>query len=280
MAIPLEGHPDERLHRRTTFDAVTDHYDRGRPGYPDQLFADVVDQTGLPPGAHLLEIGPGTGHATLPFAGRGYQIDAWELGQNLAGRWRENLQKFPNATITVGQFEEADLPTHAYDLAYAASAFHWIEPDIGFRKVADALKPGGWLALWWNRNAAIPGNDDFARVTRSIYERHAPDLVAADVDLPDPPAIPIPAGNRIAESGRFGPVEERRYPFTREYDTETLIALFDSFSRYQVLEVEQRQRLFDELRSAIDRDLSGKVTRGFTSLLYMAQPLSDRSRLG
>ncbi len=273
MATPLEGTLDERLHRRTTFDAVTDHYDRGRPGYPDQVFLDVIERSSIVPGSRLLEVGPGTGHATLPFARKGYQIDAWELGENLATRWRENLSDYPNARITVGQFEDATLEPASYDLIYAASAFHWIDPEVGYRKLQAALRPEGWVALWWNRNAAIPGNDDFARVAGGIYERLAPELVIADIDPPAIGDVPIPAGNRIAESGLFGPVEERRYAFTREYDAETLIALFDSYSRYQVLEPATRAQLFAEIRQAVDQELGGTVERGFTTLLYMAQPI-------
>ena len=275
MATPLEGDPSERLHRRTTFDAVTDHYDRGRPGYPVQLFEDVIEQSGLGEDARLLEIGPGTGHAILPFARRGYAIEAWELGENLATRWRENLIDYPNAIISVGSFEEATVQPETFDLVYAASAFHWIDPDTGYQKVCTALKPSGWLALWWNRNAAIPGNDDFAKVARGIYERLAPELVTADIDPPAIGDVPIPAGNRIADSGLFGPVREQRYAFTRRYDAETLIALFDSYSRYQVLEPARRATLFDELRRAIDEDLGGAVERGFTTLLYMAQPKTN-----
>ena len=183
------------------------------------------------------------------------------------------MSGFPNAAITVGPFEDAPLEPSIYDLIYAASAFHWIDPDVGYHKMQATLKPDGWIALWWNRNTLIPGNDEFARVAREMFERLAPELVQTDIDPPAIGEVPIPAGNRIAASGLFGPVEERRYPFTQPYDAETLIALFDSYSRYQVLDPVIRAELFEGIRKAVDQELGGQIERGFTTLLYMAQPV-------
>ena len=69
-----------RATRRAIFDEVPELYDRVRPGYPAQLFEDVVGLSGIGARARVLEIGPGTGQATLPLAQRGYELTAVELG--------------------------------------------------------------------------------------------------------------------------------------------------------------------------------------------------------
>src|SRR5919199_6293135 len=69
---------------RTSFDEVALLYDQVRPGYPERLFDDVVALSGIPPQGRILEIGCGTGQATLPFARRGYQIQCVELGASMA----------------------------------------------------------------------------------------------------------------------------------------------------------------------------------------------------
>ncbi|HET8788172.1 MAG TPA: rRNA adenine N-6-methyltransferase family protein, partial [Actinomycetes bacterium] len=71
----------ERL--RSTFDQVADLYDRVRPGYPAALFDDLAELAGVGPGARVLEIGPGTGQATVPLAERGCRVVAVELGAGL-----------------------------------------------------------------------------------------------------------------------------------------------------------------------------------------------------
>ncbi len=69
---------------RTTFNNVADLYDEVRPGYPEALIEDALTLSGIPPDGRILEIGCGTGKATLPFARRGYAMLCLELGDKLA----------------------------------------------------------------------------------------------------------------------------------------------------------------------------------------------------
>ncbi|MFF0791644.1 hypothetical protein [Streptomyces spiralis] len=56
--------PPDRHHLGRLFDEVPELYDRVRPGYPDELFADLAGVTGLDETSSVLEVGCGTGHAT------------------------------------------------------------------------------------------------------------------------------------------------------------------------------------------------------------------------
>src|ERR671917_2255842 len=95
----------ERNRLRTTFDEAASLYDEVRPGYPGELFDDVVSLSGIPAGGRILEIGCGTGQATVPFARRGYRILCVELGENLAAVARKNLAGFPLVEERTGDFE-------------------------------------------------------------------------------------------------------------------------------------------------------------------------------
>src|SRR5256885_12225749 len=77
-------HRDEIAPLRATFDQAAELYDRARPGYPRELFDDFAELGQLRPGDRVLEIGPGTGQATVPMAERGFHITAIELGPSLA----------------------------------------------------------------------------------------------------------------------------------------------------------------------------------------------------
>ena len=92
--------------RRNVFDEVPELYDEVRPGYPEQLFEDIVSLSGIPSGGRILEIGCGTGQATLPFAERGYHILCLEIGKNLAVRARSNLRDYPNVEVKTVSFED------------------------------------------------------------------------------------------------------------------------------------------------------------------------------
>jgi hypothetical protein len=68
---------------RRTFDEDEEAYDRTRPVAPERVFDDIVELAGLQAGWSIVEIGPGTGQATRPFAERGLRILALELGPHL-----------------------------------------------------------------------------------------------------------------------------------------------------------------------------------------------------
>jgi len=73
--------------RRLSFDASAALYDAARPGYPDALADDLLATAGR----RVLEIGAGTGKATVVFARRGASIVAIEPGPSLAVVLRRNV---------------------------------------------------------------------------------------------------------------------------------------------------------------------------------------------
>src|SRR5204862_6714831 len=118
----------ERLGR--TFDRAADLYQRARPDYPDELLDDLVAVTGLAPGDRLLEVGCATGKATLPLARRGFRICCVEPGAHLAAAARRNAGGL-DVEVVEARFEDWRPPHPApFDLVFAATAWHWIDPDV------------------------------------------------------------------------------------------------------------------------------------------------------
>ena len=76
---------------KVTFESIAGHYHAARPGYPDELFDELAAAAGLSPTARLLEVGCGTGKATIPLAERGFEITALELGPQLAAAARRKI---------------------------------------------------------------------------------------------------------------------------------------------------------------------------------------------
>jgi SAM-dependent methyltransferase len=123
------------------FDRVAEEYDRVRPGYPPELVDAALG--GLDP-RRVLEVGCGTGKLTEALAARGLRIEAVEPGSNLAALAR---RRAPGLRVHAGRFEDVELPRAAYDAVFSATAFHWIDPEVGWEKAASVLRPGGRLAL-------------------------------------------------------------------------------------------------------------------------------------
>lgn len=133
------------------FDDVAEAYDQFRPGYPAPLIDEACSVGGLEAGSRVLDIGCGTGKLTVALAGRGLDVDAVDPGPHMVEIARRHV---PTARFHIVGFEEADLPSGAFDAVFSAMAFHWVAPDVGWSKVARVLRPGGLLALIWYINGS------------------------------------------------------------------------------------------------------------------------------
>jgi ubiquinone/menaquinone biosynthesis C-methylase UbiE len=60
---------------------------------------------------------------------------------------RRRVGSAADVNFVVGRFEDVELPADAFAAAFSATAFHWVDPTIGWAKVADVLQPGGTFAL-------------------------------------------------------------------------------------------------------------------------------------
>ena len=126
----------------------------------------------------ILEIGCGPGNATLSFAARGYTILGIELGERLAALAAKNCRAYPGVTILNLAFEDWPLDEGAFDLALAADAFHWIPPEIGYPKVARALKASGSAAFFWS--VPVDPETDWSRTIDRVYHDTAPEFINPD----------------------------------------------------------------------------------------------------
>jgi SAM-dependent methyltransferase len=262
---------DEQNRLRATFDEVALLYDAVRPGYPEALFDDVVTLSGIPPGGRILEVGCGTGQATVPFARRGYRILCVELGENLAAVARHNLHAYPDVEVGTGAFEEWPVEDVTFDLAISATAFHWLDPAIAYPKTARALKPGGAIALFWNLHVKSDADQGFFEEVQEIYERQTPELTKDYTPLRRPDEVPESVTEEIERTGLFGPVAVRRYPWDLEYDAAGYIRVLDTYSGHRSLESTARERFYQSIAHLIDTTYNGRITKGYLTMLYVAE---------
>ncbi|SRR6266567_4909645 len=136
--------PDRRDLGRV-FNEAPELYDRVRPTYPDELFADLAAITGMDRGSSVLEVGCGTGQATRSLAALGCTVTAIEPGAGMAALARHRLAAFRDVEVETSAFEEWDDGGRRFDVLVSASAWHWVDPAVGWRRAHDLLHPGdGW----------------------------------------------------------------------------------------------------------------------------------------
>ncbi len=160
------------------FNEVAIEYDRNRPTYPDALIDEACEVAGIGDGDRVLEIGCGTGQLTRSLLARGLRVTALEPGDQLILLAEENLKDAGDVEFLHARFEDTQLPRESYAAVFSASAIHWVDPDLSWRKISDALAPNGMLALIQYFGLREQRSADDQEALLSALRRHAGEIAA------------------------------------------------------------------------------------------------------
>jgi len=228
----------------------------------------------LGPGDRLLEIGCATGKATRPLLERGFSIVCVELGVQLAEHARRGLAGFP-VEIHAVPFESWEGEQGAFELVYAATAWHWVDPEIRYRKAHELLRPRGHLAFWSASHAFPPGFDPFFSEIQEVY-----DAIGESHPGEWPPPSPDETADDRAEieaSGLFGDIQVRRYVWETLYTADEYVALLNTFSGHIAMEPVKREHLYGGIRQRIGQRRDPRVRRHWHAILHVARRLERTS---
>lgn len=255
---------------RMTFDSAADLYQQARPEYPEHLYEAMIAAAGLSADNRLLEIGSASGKATLPLVRRGFRITCVEPGPALAAAARRNLARFPDVEVVQSMFEDIDPSAHErFDLVFAATAWHWLDPAVRYRRTWELLRPGGHLAFWSATHVFPEGGDSFFVDLQEIYDEIGEGLPDG-VTCPRPEELPDQRED-IEASGLFEPVLVRHFDWEVAYDADGYTRLLDTFSGHIAMEPWKRRRLYSEIRRRMDERADGLLRRGWAAVLHVAR---------
>jgi SAM-dependent methyltransferase len=161
------------------FNEIAVEYDHNRPTYPDALIDQACQVAGIAEGDRVLEIGCGTGQLTRSLLARGLLVTALEPGDQLICLAEENLKDAGDVEFVHARLEDAQLSGERYAAVFSASAIHWVEPDLGWRKIAEMLAPRGTLALIQYFGLHEQRGVDDQEAVLSALRTHAPEIAAA-----------------------------------------------------------------------------------------------------
>jgi SAM-dependent methyltransferase len=261
----------DRDQLKTTFDSAARLYHEARPDYPDELYDELIALTRLTPDDEILEIGAATGKATLPLARRGYRITCVELGAGLADEARRNLNEFPLVNVVNANFEEwaEERRQGPFGLMFAATAWHWIDPDKRYRLAAGVLRPGGHLAFWSATHVIPEGGDPIFREIQDVYDEIGEGMPGS-AEFPTPRTLPDSRAE-ISATGLFDEVSVRRFDWEIRYTADDYIRLLDTFSGHIAMEEWQRDRLYGEIRRRLAARPDGRLRRHWGAVLNVAR---------
>lgn len=255
---------------RMTFDSAADLYQQARPEYPEQLYDALIAAAGLGADDRLLEIGCASGKATLPLARRGFGITCVEPGPALAAVARRSLAGFPEVEVVESTFEDIDPSGHEqFDLVFAATAWHWLDPAVRYRRAWELLRPGGHVAFWGAAHVFPEGGDRFFADLQQVYDEIGEGL-REGVTYSRPGELPDQRED-IEASGLFEPALVRHFDWEVTYDADGYIGLLDTFSGHIAMEPWQRRRLHSEIRRRLAERADGLLRRGWGAVLHVAR---------
>jgi SAM-dependent methyltransferase len=227
--------------QRLVFGEIAEQYDAYRPSYPDALFDAVFQYGSLRAGDRALEIGAGTGKATGGFVARRLVVHALEPDAEMAAVLRAKGGVEVDETL----FEAWAPPGSGFDLVYAAQSWHWVHGADRYERLAAALRPGGTVALFWNKGRPHP--EPFKADNDAAYARLAPEMQSSSGESLEW------VGEGLASCAAFEPPQRRVFTWECTYTRDEWLRLLATHSDHRMLPEDRRARLHAAVGEAIDR---------------------------
>jgi SAM-dependent methyltransferase len=247
--------------RAHSFNAAAAQYAANRPSYPPALLDAIEELAGRPlAGARVADVGAGTGIATALLHARGAEVIAVEPGDGMATQFRHTL---PDIPLVRGDGNALPLADDSVDFLTYAQAWHWTDPARSVSEARRVLRPGGALALWWNRDPAdVPWiTEQSERVRHHFGGRHGNKQGVAAIRTQDafPGVEDIP------------PHDHRVVRWSRRIPLDTHLANIGSHSVFLVQDPETTSAFLAEEREHLLRTFpDGTVEEVYDVLLIVA----------
>jgi len=242
-------------------------YDRHRFGYPARVFEILTRSCGLARGAHLFEIGAGTGIATLALLEyRPAALHAIEPDARMLAALETKLPAAAPVTIHAAPFEAAALAEGRFDLGVAATAFHWLDTRPALAKIRRLLRPGGHWAMWWNVHRDPSGADAFSEAVDPVYPSGQEGGARANSqrlnqrDWADD-----------LEAAGFEDIASERIPWTVTQTAAALRNLYATYSDVRLMDPPARETFLAQVERIANAQFGGAVRRTYFTLAVTAR---------
>jgi SAM-dependent methyltransferase len=240
----LPSEPYRARHVAESFGVDPERYDRARPSYPEALVERIVAAS---PGRAVLDVGCGTGIVGRQLQAAGCTVLGVEPDARMAD-WARGR----GLEVEVSTFEEWDPAGRRFDAVVAGMAWHWVDPVAGAAKAAQALRPGGRLALFWY---VFQPPSDLADAFSDVYERALPDSPFAEGAMPGLDAYSAfftKATDGMRQAGGFGEAEQRRFDWDRTYSRDEWLDFLPTAGGHHLFPPVVRDELMAGIGAAVD----------------------------
>lgn len=220
-----------RAKKAASFDAIAQSYRDDRPGYPVKLFGKIGESVPIGPSTWVLEVGAGDGKASREILRRWHpRLTLVEPGARFCAQLKTLRSHGDEVEVVHSSFEEYS-GGGRFDVVISATAFHWPDVAVKYRKAASLLGDDGRLVLFWNNYSR--GDDPVFDRIQLVLERGLPQLWSGDVKA----RIRAKISSRVKEiedSGFFDPISHTEILSERRYDADGYVRLLRTFSDFAV----------------------------------------------
>jgi SAM-dependent methyltransferase len=223
-------------------------YDTVRPGYPNEIYEIISNYKHFNTDSNILEIGAGSGIASQEIYNKWQSnLVLIEPGNNLCELLDNKFKNNGNIKIENTTFEKYQNKI-LFDAIFSATAFHWIDVSMKYKKSYEVLHNDGLLILYWN-NYGIEINSMENEIQKiyfknrngisdgkSVYERQMEKIESRKME--------------VEESEYFKIIEHKIIKNTREYTADNYIKLLKTFSDHSKMDKE----FFNEIKKVINKN--------------------------
>ncbi len=255
--------PADHVEGRRLYGGDPSGYADGRPGYPERVYG-LLAESGLRPGCRVVEIGPGTGLATRRLLAAGAHVTAVEASPAMADYLQRTCGQ-QGLDIVGRPFEDAGLAPGAYDLAVAATSYHWVAQPTGWQALTRALRLGGWAVIWWMLFDDPTSPDAFDLASQSV--------LGGSPTIP-PGAGPVPfqidVAARTANMAGAGlaDVTAELIKSPRFLTAAQVRRLYATLAIVLRRPRTEQARVLDQLEQLVHHRFGGSVERSFLTAVY------------
>jgi ubiquinone/menaquinone biosynthesis C-methylase UbiE len=215
------------------FDGVAEVYDRGRPSFPPEAVATLIDVLKIEAGVRVLDLAAGTGKLTRMLAPTGAELVAVEPLGGMRARLEASLL---GVRAVEGTAEAIPLPDASIDAVTVAQAFHWFDGSAALAEIHRVLAPRGRLGLLWN---VKDEQEDWVAQLGEIIELHrgtAPRVLSGAWRA------------AFEETDLFTPLAAKHFSHVHEVDAEGVVDRLLSISFIAALTGEEREQVGEQVR--------------------------------